>query len=77
MNDKLLRINLTDNSISTEKIPESVVLDYMGGTGYITYYLYKELEQNIDPLSPENKIIIAPGPIQGTKFLFLEDMQLV
>ncbi len=67
MNDKLLRINLTDYSISTEKIPESVVLDYMGGTGYITYYLYKELEPKIDPLSPENKIIIAPGPIQGTK----------
>ncbi|MCE7739036.1 MAG: aldehyde ferredoxin oxidoreductase, partial [Candidatus Heimdallarchaeota archaeon] len=67
MNDKLLRINLTDNSITTEKIPESVVFDYMGGTGYITYYLYKELEPNIDPLSPENKIIIAPGPIQGTK----------
>ena len=49
----------------------------MGGTGYITYYLYKELSPKIDPLSAENKIIIAPGPIQGTKFLFLEDMQLV
>lgn len=67
MNNKLLRINLTINQISVEEIPESVVYDYMGGTGYITYYLYKELEANIDPLSPENKIIIAPGPIQGTK----------
>lgn len=67
MNNKLLRINLTTKQVSKEEIPESVVYDYMGGTGYITYYLYKELEPNINPLSPENKIIIAPGPIQGTK----------
>ena len=51
MNNKLLRINLTDSSFRVEKIPESTVYNYMGGTGYITYYLYKELEPNIDPLS--------------------------
>jgi aldehyde:ferredoxin oxidoreductase len=67
MNNKLLRINLTKEKIEVENIPESVVYDYMGGTGYITYYLYKELEPNIDPLSEDNKIIIAPGPLQGTK----------
>ncbi|NPD90129.1 MAG: aldehyde ferredoxin oxidoreductase family protein [Asgard group archaeon] len=67
MNNKLLRINLTDSSSKVEEIPESVVYDYLGGTGYITYYLYKELEPKIEPLSAENKIFIAPGPIQGTK----------
>ncbi|MCE7747227.1 MAG: aldehyde ferredoxin oxidoreductase, partial [Candidatus Heimdallarchaeota archaeon] len=67
MNNKLLRINLSDKTVSTEEIPESVVYDYIGGTGFITYYLHKELEPNIDPLSPENKIIIAPGPLQGSK----------
>lgn len=67
LNDKLLRINLTNKHISKETIPEEVVWKYMGGTGFITYYLYKELEAKIDPLSPQNKIIIAPGPIQGTK----------
>ena len=67
MNNKLLRIDLTNGTSRVEDIPESVVYDYMGGTGYITYYLYKELEPKIDPLSIENKIIIAPGPLQGTK----------
>ncbi len=67
MNNKLLRINLTDKSVSTEEIPNSVIYDYIGGTGFITYYLHKELEPNIDPLSPANKIIIAPGPLQGSK----------
>ena len=67
MNNNLLRINLTEGTVINEKIPDSVVFQYMGGTGYITYYLYKEVQPKIDPLSPENKIIIAPGPIQGTR----------
>ena len=67
MNNKLLRINLTTKQISLEKIPESVVYDYVGGTGYISYYLYKELEPKIDPLGSENKIIIATGPATGTR----------
>ena len=67
MNNVLLRINLTTKEITKETIPDSVVYGYMGGTGYITYFLYKELQPKIDPLSSENKIIIAPGPIQGTK----------
>ncbi len=67
MNNNLLRINLTEGTVTKEKIPDSVVFQYMGGTGYITYYLYKEVQPKIDPLSPKNKIIIAPGPIQGTR----------
>ncbi|MHA1419561.1 MAG: aldehyde ferredoxin oxidoreductase family protein [Candidatus Heimdallarchaeaceae archaeon] len=67
MNDNLLRINLTTSVISKEKIPENVWKNYIGGTGYISYYLYKELEPKIDPLGIENKIIVAPGPATGTK----------
>jgi aldehyde:ferredoxin oxidoreductase len=67
MNNQLLRIDLANNTSKVEEIPESVVYDYMGGTGYITYFLYKELAPKTDPLSAENKIIIAPGPLQGSK----------
>jgi len=63
----LLRINLTDKQIVKEEIPEEVHYKYIGGTGYIAYYLYKEINPNTQPLSPENKIIIATGPAQGTK----------
>ncbi len=67
MKNQLLRINLSTHSISREDIPEKVYNEYIGGTGFIAYYLYKELEPGIDPLSEKNKIVIAPGPAQGTK----------
>ena len=67
MQNKLLRINLSKKEISKEEIPVKVYQKYIGGTGFIAYYLYKELEPEIDPLSPKNKIIIAPGPAQNTR----------
>ncbi|MHA1305598.1 MAG: aldehyde ferredoxin oxidoreductase N-terminal domain-containing protein, partial [Candidatus Heimdallarchaeaceae archaeon] len=66
MEQTLLRINLTTKNIKKEQIAQEVTKQYLGGTGLITYFLYKELKAKIDPLSPENKIIIAPGPAQGT-----------
>ena len=67
MNGALLRINLSTGKISKEEIPEEVHNKYIGGTGYIAYYLYKELDPKTGPLSPNNKIILATGPAQGTK----------
>ena len=67
MNNNLLRVNLSSKEVSTEKIPDKIVHQYMGGTGYVSYFLYKELVAGIDPLGPENKIIIAPGPIRVGK----------
>lgn len=29
--------------------------------------LYDELEPKMDPLSPENKLIFATGPVSGTR----------
>ena len=67
MKNQLLRINLTSNEVMKETIPEEIYTKYIGGTGFISYYLYKEIKKKIDPLSPENKLIIAPGPAQGTR----------
>ncbi|MHA1200429.1 MAG: aldehyde ferredoxin oxidoreductase family protein [Candidatus Heimdallarchaeaceae archaeon] len=67
MNNRILRINLTNRKISKEEISEEICKKYIGGTGFIAHYLYKELDPKTEALSPENKIIIAPGPAQGTK----------
>ncbi len=63
---KLLRVNLTEGKISVEDIPEEILLKYIGGRGLAVKYLWDELPRGIDPLSPENKLIFATGPLTGT-----------
>jgi aldehyde:ferredoxin oxidoreductase len=62
---KILRINLTRKEVHFEEKDEDFYRLYFGGRGLIAYYLLKELEPGIDPLSPENKLIFACGPITG------------
>jgi aldehyde:ferredoxin oxidoreductase len=64
-NGKLLRVNLSENRIYIELIDASLCRKYLGGAGFITYFLWKELKPGIDPLSPENKLIFAGGPLTG------------
>lgn len=60
---KQLRISLKDKSYKAEKINTQVLKDYLGGVGYSAKILYEELDKGIDPLSPDNKIIFATGPL--------------
>ncbi|HXY74528.1 MAG TPA: aldehyde ferredoxin oxidoreductase family protein [Dehalococcoidales bacterium] len=64
-NFKLLRVNLNVGNTSTETVDENFCRQYIGGAGFVTYYLLKELPPKIEPLSPENKIVIALGPLTG------------
>ena len=64
-NGKILRVNLSDNTISTEAIDELFCRKYLGGAGFVTYFLWKELRPRIDPLSPDNKLVFALGPLTG------------
>ncbi|MFH1032139.1 MAG: aldehyde ferredoxin oxidoreductase family protein [Chloroflexota bacterium] len=62
---KILRVNLSTNSITEEPTNEQICRKYLGGAGFVTYFLWKELPQGIEPLSPENKLIFALGPLTG------------
>ncbi len=63
---KLIRIDLESQSYVREKIPPEYENKFLGGKGIGTAYLVKELERGIDPLGPENKLIISTGPLNGT-----------
>ena len=64
---KLLRIDLTAGTVSTEAIDPEVARKFIGGRGLGTWYLSQEVSPEVDPLSPENKLIIATGPVTGTR----------
>jgi aldehyde:ferredoxin oxidoreductase len=63
---KLLRVNLTNGDVSAEDIDPQLIRDYIGGRGLAIRYLYDEMDPLADPLSPENKLIFATGPLTGT-----------
>ena len=63
---KLLRVDLTTGRSSIEDIPREWLEEYIGGRGLADRYLYEEMDPTVDPLSPENKLIFATGPLTGT-----------
>ena len=58
-----LRVNLDQWEAYAEPISAEISRDYLGGIGYATRLLYDELGENVDPLSPENIMILATGPL--------------
>ena len=64
-NGKILRVDLSNNRILIETPGDSFYRRYVGGWGFIAYYLLKELKPMIDPLGPENKLIFAAGAVTG------------
>jgi aldehyde:ferredoxin oxidoreductase len=43
-----------------------VAKDYIGGRGLGIYYLNQEVDPKIEPLSPDNLLVMATGPLTGT-----------
>jgi aldehyde:ferredoxin oxidoreductase len=66
LNGTILRINLGTGGISRETLDEEMARQYIGGRGIATKILYDELPIGVDPLSPDNKLIFASGPLTGT-----------
>jgi aldehyde:ferredoxin oxidoreductase len=64
--NKLLRIDLTHQKVKVEDIDPKISKDYIGGRGVAIRYLFNEVDPMVDPLSPENKLIMATGPLTAT-----------
>lgn len=60
--DNVLYINLSEKTFKIEKRTD-LFEKYIGGTGVATQLLMEECPQGIDPLSAENPIIFAVGPL--------------
>jgi len=63
---RLLRIDLSTRAIKEESIPEEYLMNFLGGRGLGTKYLYDELGPGVASLSSENKLILAANPLNGT-----------
>lgn len=67
--NRILKVNLTKQSFEIEdnSIPASIYETFLGGKGLGTYLLYKYNPPGVDPLSPDNHIVFATGPVAGSR----------
>jgi len=63
---KLLRVDLTSEQITDEKLDEETARKYIGGTGIGAKYLYDEVPAGVEWSDEGNRIIMASGPLGGT-----------
>lgn len=65
--NKLLRIDLTSRTFTSEEIADEVFETHLGGKGLGSYLMLKEIAAGIDPLSADNKLIFTVGAVTGAK----------
>jgi len=62
-NGKLLRVDLTKGKAVPQKYDANFAKTFLGGRGFAAKILWDELKPGVDPLSPENRLIFAAGPL--------------
>ncbi len=60
-----LKVDLTKSQAKAEPYEEDLALNFLGGRGFAIKILWDTLKQGTDPLSPDNKLIFATGPLTG------------
>ncbi len=63
---RILDVDLSSEKVRTYGIDERYLRLFIGGKGLGAKLLIDNLRPHVDPLSPENVLIIATGPLTGT-----------
>ena len=63
---RILEVDLKSRTFAFKPLDEETAKLYIGGKGYGTRLLYDMTEAGIDPLGPNNPLIFATGPLNGS-----------
>ena len=64
---KALRVDLTKREVNVEVTKQDILKMFLGGTGLGAYWLYEHLRPGVEPLSRDNVVILASGPLTGSR----------
>ncbi|MEM2999395.1 MAG: aldehyde ferredoxin oxidoreductase family protein [Candidatus Bathyarchaeia archaeon] len=64
-NGVFLQVDLSRSKAVAESYDASLALNFFGGRGFAAKILWDRLKPGTDPLSPENKLVFAAGPLTG------------
>jgi aldehyde:ferredoxin oxidoreductase len=65
---KVLDVNLTSGDVRTKELDMEMARQYLGGRGLGARLLWDEVGPEVDPLSEQNVLIFAGGPLTGTGY---------
>jgi len=65
LNRKIAYVNLSTGKTSQEPVPKTIRKLYLGGRGIDMYLLYNHLQPRIDPMGPENVLLVGAGLLGG------------
>jgi aldehyde:ferredoxin oxidoreductase len=64
--NRILVADVTGQTFKVEATDDGVLRRFLGGKGLATHLLLERNPAGVDPLSPENHLILATGPVSGT-----------
>lgn len=63
---RIICVDLSKGKIIKQDLPMQLAKGYLGGRGINVKILYDEVGSEVEPLSPENRLIFGCGPLVGT-----------
>ncbi|WP_319406205.1 aldehyde ferredoxin oxidoreductase family protein [uncultured Desulfosarcina sp.] len=67
---KVLWVDLSTGTITTESIPDRLYTRFLSGTGLASWLLYQRIPPGADPLGPDNILGFVSGVLTGSGSLF-------
>ena len=64
--DRILKVDLTAGTLEVESPGEKFFRKYLGGSALALHYLLNEMPAGVDPLGPDNVLVLSVGVITGT-----------
>ncbi|MEI9478459.1 MAG: aldehyde ferredoxin oxidoreductase N-terminal domain-containing protein, partial [Deltaproteobacteria bacterium] len=64
---KVLKVDLSSGTFTTESLPEKIYEYFMGGAGMAAYYMWKECPAGTTAFNPANRLTFAGGPMTGLR----------
>ena len=58
-------VDLSKGEVKVKDIEPSWALKYVGGRGWGARIVWENVPPDVDPLSPANVLVVAPGPLTG------------
>ena len=63
---RILKVDLTKGDVTKRPLGEDLVRSYIGGFGISAKIALDLIPSRVDPLAPENAVILGAGTLSGT-----------